>query len=192
MSYFDRLAKSDIHVSLDHVAVSKGDFVNRTRIQQRDGRVMWLTIPTKAGVPINELGTHYAPDHGNWRHKHARSLYQCYPDIPHLATKWFHRHYLVGVLKQTTDFLADQLGVTTERVSSAGLGGSKLGTKSELVLNLCKEVGATTYLSGPHGRDYLDLPAFERAGIEVEWHDYPVVQPVLSAVHDLFSQKVAA
>lgn len=45
-------------------------------------------------------------------------------------------------------------------------------TKSELVFELCKITGASTYISGPLGRGYLDLGRFESAGIKVLFHDY--------------------
>ena len=45
----------------------------------------------------------------------------------------------------------------------------------------CREVGATTYLSGPFGRDYLDVERFERSGIRVLFHDY--APPEYSQAH---------
>jgi hypothetical protein len=33
-------------------------------------------------------------------------------------------------------------------------------------------VGATIYLSGPAGRDYLEVERFAEAGIELRWKDY--------------------
>jgi hypothetical protein len=186
-SYFDRIRQSDIHVVLNHVTLSKGDYVNRTRIKHKKGEPFWLTIPVEYGQPINIVK---CP--GNWRHTHAKSLYQAYPRLQQETNgvgchNWFHRTYLVGVLHNTTDWLCERLGVTTDRISSTALGGDALGVKSELVLNICKEVGADVYLSGPNGKDYLDLPAFDKAGIEVKWHNYPVEQPVLSALHNLFT-----
>ena len=41
-------------------------------------------------------------------------------------------------------------------------------------------VEANSYLSGPFGRDYLDLSAFDEAGINVDFHDYN---------HPVYSQK---
>ena len=38
------------------------------------------------------------------------------------------------------------------------------GTKSNLVLNLCRSEGADTYLSGALGRDYLDDDSFREVG----------------------------
>jgi hypothetical protein len=66
-----------------------------------------------------------------------------------------------------------------------------VGTKSALLANLCVEAGAQTYISGPFGREYIDRSVFERAGIELLFHDYahpvyeqtyPGFEPYMSAV----------
>jgi hypothetical protein len=44
--------------------------------------------------------------------------------------------------------------------------------KSERLLALNQDLGATTYLSGPAAKDYLDESIFTAAGINVEWMDY--------------------
>ena len=44
---------------------------------------------------------------------------------------------------------------------------SATGTKSELLANICKELDATKYISGPYGKDYLEMKYFE--GIDVEF-----------------------
>jgi hypothetical protein len=47
------------------------------------------------------------------------------------------------------------------------------GAKSDMVLNLCREVGADVYLAGTGAsKGYLDLAAFERAGVRVVWQDF--------------------
>ena len=38
--------------------------------------------------------------------------------------------------------------------------------------NLCKELKAKTYLSGPFGRDYLDAKKFSKDNIDIIYHDY--------------------
>jgi len=42
---------------------------------------------------------------------------------------------------------------------------------TERLVNICKDLGATTYLSGPSGRHYMDLTLFENAGINVEFFE---------------------
>lgn len=179
MGLIDRIGKSDLHIVLDHVQHSRGSFENRNRIRQPDGRVQWLTVPTEKGRPLNRtwVGT-------GWAKKHRTALRQAYPkhsvhildgDMVLSTLAWFTTRQLLG---------AANIWPTVTFSSVLEVPGSK----SKLVLNLCKKVGATQYLSGPKGRDYLDLPSFEKAGIEVVWHDYvDPDDPPLSAVHHLFN-----
>src|SRR6185436_14031302 len=46
------------------------------------------------------------------------------------------------------------------------------GDRSERLLGICRQLGASTYVSGPAARDYLDQPLFEDARVAVEWADY--------------------
>ena len=41
-----------------------------------------------------------------------------------------------------------------------------------MVLDICKKINATKYISGPFGRDYLDTNSFNNRGIDVMFHDY--------------------
>jgi hypothetical protein len=40
-------------------------------------------------------------------------------------------------------------------------------TGTDRLVEICKKEGATTYLSGPSGKKYLEMSKFEKAGIEV-------------------------
>lgn len=42
---------------------------------------------------------------------------------------------------------------------------------SETLLTYCLEYGATTYLSGPSGKNYIDVDRFSDHGIKVEFQD---------------------
>ena len=46
------------------------------------------------------------------------------------------------------------------------------GTNWQLVLEICRAVGADTYLSGIGGLNYLDLEAFDHAGVAVLFQQY--------------------
>ena len=46
------------------------------------------------------------------------------------------------------------------------------GGKSDLILNICKEFGATQYLSGDLGVNYLDVEKFYENGIEIIYQNY--------------------
>jgi hypothetical protein len=54
---------------------------------------------------------------------------------------------------------------------------------------LCEQAGATTYLSGPRARAYIDESLFERAGIELQYFDYSGY-PEYPQVHPPFEHNV--
>jgi len=67
-------------------------------------------------------------------------------------------------------------------VRSSDLGVT--GSKGELILALCRKLGATTYLSGVSGRDYLDCPQFEQKGIRVVFQEFH--HPIYRQLHEPF------
>jgi hypothetical protein len=178
LGYFDRIAASDVHVVLDTVQFERNSFTNRNKVRTADGWT-WLTVPVKLrghldGMTIAEV--EIADDH--WRRKHWATILQNYRKAPHFAA---HAEFFEGVfarpwarlcdlLDATTRYLLRALGIETEIRAASALGVT--GRKSELVLNLCRRLGATRYISGVLGRDYLDEAPFRGAGIAVEYQDY--------------------
>ena len=59
------------------------------------------------------------------------------------------------------------------------------GTKSELLANLVKRMNGTTYLSGPSGKDYLDLNYFN--DIKVKYFE-PKVDNCYSTLYNICKQ----
>jgi hypothetical protein len=62
------------------------------------------------------------------------------------------------------------LGISTPIIRSSTLSLS--GSKSDLILALCRQLGASRYLSGVHGRNYLSADDFTASGIEIYYQDY--------------------
>ena len=69
-----------------------------------------------------------------------------------------------------TNIAAIQFEITTKLICSSELTTKSKG--SDQIVELCKAVGGTTYISGPFGRDYLKQSAFESEGIELLFHQY--------------------
>ncbi len=177
--YFDRIARSDLHVVLDHVQFEKNSFVNRNQILGLDGP-FWLTVPVRTkgkfgNLPISEVGIDQS---SKWQRKHLQSIKSTYGRAPFFDTYWPRLESVLqmefsglnDLCRKTTDLLLESLeiDVVHHRSSEHGFESSK----SDLVLEVCKHFGASTYLSGPFGRDYLDLDSFAAAGIKVEYHDF--------------------
>jgi hypothetical protein len=178
LGYCQRIAISDVHVILDHVQFEKNSFTNRNKIRTKDGSLM-LTIPLKTKGLFGQLAINsieIADD--TWRLKHLKTLKGTYSKSPFFKTyeaqllPFFEQKQtqFIDSILPMNEWLLKQLGIETKLVKSSDIKPE--GTKSDLVLNICKELGASTYLSGPIGRDYLDMKSFKDANIEVEFHDY--------------------
>jgi hypothetical protein len=181
LGYFDRINQSDIAVVLDTVMLersSKTRFTNRNKVRTENGW-SWLTIPVQTsglGQPL--IKDVLIENEQNWQGKHWGTIQQNYSkcsffsDHAFFFRKLFETEWklLSELLAISTNYLLDTLQIEAAMVSSSNL--SVDGQKADLILSICKELGATSYISGPFGRDYLNLTDFEAAGIEVIFHDY--------------------
>ena len=197
LGYFERIAKSDLHIVLDDVQFEKNSFTNRNKIRTAEGW-SWLTVPVQTkgkfgDLVLKDLRTANTLD---WRRKHWQSLRLNYSKAPKFvqygtyfeeiyATQW---RKLTPLMMELTHHLLRTFAIRTRILFSSELGVS--GRKSDLVLNLCRAVQADVYLSGPLGRHYLDEPSFTQAGISVLYHDYQ--HPTYQQVHGDFVPYMAA
>jgi hypothetical protein len=178
LGYFHKIALSDVFVFLDTTQFEKNSFVNRNRIKTPQGP-LWLTVPVSLqGHLTNEIG-HTAIAGQHWRDKHWRTLELNYRKAPFWLryAPELEKTYRAGYA--TIDQLCfDQLllfnrwlGLGTRIVRSSELPptGSR---KQHLVLDLCKSVRASLYVSGALGRGYLEQKAFSREGIALYFQDY--------------------
>jgi len=183
LGYFERIARSDAHVVLDHVQFEKNSFVNRNRVLTASGPT-WLTLPVRTkgrfgALPIHTVEIDNTTD---WRRKHWSTIQQSYAHAPHFAeyAGFFQEIYeadwelLAPLCETITSYLLEALGIDTPRQFSTAMALS--GGKSDLVLEICQAMGAKHYLSGALGRDYLAVERFESAGLQVTFQDY--VHPV--------------
>ena len=69
-----------------------------------------------------------------------------------------------------TDWMFGRLGITSKRVRASELDVT--GSADDLVVNICKAVGATVYISGQGAKDYQDENKFKSCGIELQYQDY--------------------
>ena len=206
LGYLDRIRRSDLHVVLDTVPMdhaSRTKFANRNRVRTADGWC-WLTVPvlTKGEARHTPLRELEIVDDAPWAAKHLRTLEACYARAPFFAThepflrETYAAHWrrLEPLCRHLTDWLLAAFAVRTPLVAASTLGVG--ASKDELILGICREVGATTYVSGPFGRDYLREELFEQAGIEVVYDAFvhpvyqqvfPGFEPAMSAIDMLFN-----
>jgi len=183
LGYLDRMVKADLFVLLDHVQFERRNYQNRASIRIED-EARWLTVPVvqisqKERIIEKRIDNPPEPLNRWWGTKHFQTLKFAYRKAP------YFQHYaprvqelletrfelLVDLNDAFLDFLRKELAITTPLVKSSELAVE--GHRSDLLLNICKAVGADTFLGGMGGsRQYLDTEAFAKAGVAVEWQDY--------------------
>lgn len=178
LGLFKKIATADTFVLFDEVQYQPKDYNNRNKIWSPQGP-MWLTVPVYTnGHRLKTINQIEINNTLPWQRKHWKSIEQSYRKAPYwhsIATdlEWFYQSHWThltelnhGMLK----YFLDVLGITVvyDRASKHDFRGQK----SALVLDMCQQMGASTYIFGALGKDYADVAAFEGAGIEVRFQDY--------------------
>ena len=176
--YFDIIHDADLFVFYDDVQFTKNDWRNRNQIKSLNG-LEWLTIPVgkNENRRINEVRI---PPDSSWTKHHWQRIEASYQGAeyfkeygPWLRGVLLHERWeTLSALNQhiIRTISQDFLGVSTSFVRSQDFAIS--GQKQERLLSLLESLGASTYISGPAAKNYLEPARFAEVGINVEWKDY--------------------
>jgi hypothetical protein len=182
LGYLHRMAQVDLFVLLDHVQFERRNYQNRTMIRLED-QSRWLTVPVvqrsqKERILDKEVDN-TLDGSKRWGANHFATLRHAYrdagffdtyaPELKRLFDASFGR--LVDLNQAGLDILRDAFGITTPLARSSELAVE--GARGDLILNICRAVGAKKYMVGFGGsRGYLDADAFAAAGVEIVLHEF--------------------
>ena len=176
--YFDLIAAADECILLDEVQFTKRDWRNRNRIKTPQG-IQWLTVPVLTRGAYHQAISATRIVDGQWSKVHWESLARSYRRAPHFDSvaqvvkpiylEQRHTH-LSELNRVLIGAVCGVLGIPTRVNASSDY--ELTGTKSERLVSLCRQSGATEYITGPAARAYLDETLFGRTGIRVRWFDY--------------------
>ena len=181
LGYLHRMAQVDAFVVLDHVQFERRNYQNRSQIRI-DGEARWLTVPVEQHSQKERIFDKRVDNRDAarpWGRSHFATLRHAYREADHFATyapalkRIFDARWerLVDLNAAMLEFLMEAFGIATRIVRSSQLGAD--GAKSDLILQLCRAVGADALLAGFGGsRAYLDAAAFARQGIAIRYHAF--------------------
>ena len=207
LGYLHRMAQADLFVLLDHVQFERRNYQNRTMIRMND-EARWLTVPVVQRSRDERIVDKEVDNRLDgskwWSANHFLTLRHAYREARFFdayaaafkrlfETRW---EKLVDLNQAGLDLLRDAFGIRTRLVRSSQLAVA--GARGELILNICRAVGAKTLIAGMGGsRGYLDAEAFARAGVRIVPHAWqhpeypqcgaPAFIPGLSAIDLLFN-----
>ena len=196
------MRKSDLFVIYDDTQFEKGVFQHRNKIRIYKGW-KWLTVPVeKKHININEvmIRNDVKISGINWPEYHFREIHNNYRESPYYGgyeeelRSIYESEYqrVIDLNMRIIYFLMQAFGIHTKIIYSSQLGIESKSTQA--LVDIVKKVGGDVYLSGPSGRNYLDLSLFE--DVKVDFHEFkhPIYKqcykgfiPNMSAIDALFN-----
>jgi len=176
--YFDVIHLVDELVLYDDVQFTKADWRNRNRIKTQGG-VKWLTVPVEVKGKYSQKIKDTRISDPRWTKKHWETIRHSYSktgffmDYRELFEDLYlncKEEFLSRVNFRFLEAINRVLGIETKISWSSDYQLPE--GKNERLISICKEAGATKYISGPAAKDYLDESNFQQEGIDVEWMDY--------------------
>lgn len=184
VGYFNIIKNSDVFVFFDDVKFEKHSWQMRNRLKElsKDNESpVWIRIPTKISKTNTLIKDVLIDNSQNWKENHIKAFQvnygKRYDDIDFLHDL-YNREWdkLVDFNIEFITNCCKFLEITTKLVKSSDLNCN--GKKGELVLNICKNLGATEYFTSVGAVDYLEdyRKMFDESNIRITYHDY--IHPV--------------
>jgi hypothetical protein len=202
LGFFDKMRKADLFLLVDHVQFERQNFQNRTMIKTGDGP-RWATVPVRQNSRderiVDKLIDNSRQGRLRWGRKLLTTLKYAYQAAPHFSayepelTEIFESPWesLALLNIRLIEFCREALGIRTPMRRSSELDIK--GAKSDMVLDLCRQLKADAYLAGTGGsRGYLDAAAFAQEGVRILWQDFRHPRYAQAPAREAFVEKMSA
>ena len=172
--YFDFINSVDLFIVYDDIPFgSKGSWRHRNQVKTKSG-LKWVSVPVKSKreLPIDRV---LICEDISWQMNHRGLLkdsLQSSPFFEDTICLWEEcitgREATISQLNiKLIKTICAYLKITTPIVMSRDYQVE--GSKTERLIQLLKKVGATTYLSGPTAKGYIDEKLFREHKIRLEY-----------------------
>lgn len=178
--FFHKARLSDVFVILDSVQFPRGTtWMTRNRFKNDQG-TLWITIPVwKKGRGLQRIDEVMICREGRWQRKHLASVKHAYADAPYFSEHLeFMEALFSGRYEKLIDlnmviirYLARHLAIETQIKLLSELEIKEKGDR--LLIELCRHLGASTYLAQRAAQKYLDADLFQQAEIRLRYFNSP-------------------
>ena len=195
IGYFALMDEADRFVFLDNVQFEKQSWQQRNRIKTSNGWT-WLSVPVIRKFP-QRIDATRINNSQNWMRKQWKTIEQNYrraryweryraPLSEIYSRNWEH---LVGLNLEIIFWLMEEFGIHTETLRASKLPVS--GEKVSLLIDICRYLGASVYLSPAGSACYIEEDnQFNAEGISLEYQRYK--HPIYRQLYGEFISHMAA
>lgn len=195
LGLFHKIALADHFCVFDRVQYQTKDFNNRNKIKTQAGE-LWLSVPVESKEHFNKLLCDIKIVQGNWQRKQLKSIKLAYQKTPYFE-RYFDGIEEVLTRKQVFlsdlnhDFLIKMLSWLKIDCSISKASDFEFqGRKSDLVLDMCLQLNASSYIFGAQGKNYAEIDKFTKAGITPIFQNY--VHPTYPQINGKFTPFMSA
>jgi hypothetical protein len=186
-----KIACSDMFVLLDEVQYVPQDWISRNQIKSQDGPLR-LTVPVFTRGHLNrKISEIEVQNNLPWRRKHWRSIEANYRDAKYFSrystfveelykSNWSH---IAELDASILGWFIEVLGIETTIIKMSDFSFQR--RKSELLLEMCLQFGASAFLFGAQGILYANVDDFRKEGIEPIFQNY--IHPSYQQLHGDFT-----
>tara|TARA_Y100000817_G_C16785808_1_gene512740 strand:- start:434 stop:1111 length:678 start_codon:yes stop_codon:yes gene_type:complete len=175
--FFHKLSLADTFVLLDNTQF-QFDYTNRNKILKSDGNWTRISIPIKKHqkfLPIKDIEI---DNDKNWKIQNLNLLLSCYENSKYFylyknffeelfSSEWKYLYEInLEIIKKCIEWLDIKINLVKESELNVN------GESSEKLVNICKKLGAKTYVSGPGGKKYLNQNLFYDNDIRLVYQNF--------------------
>lgn len=177
--WFDVVRSCDELVLLDEVQYTRRDWRNRNKVKTAGG-TKWISVPVQTKGRYTQRIDETLVSEPGWAEQHWALIDQNYrragafathgPQVQALLERAAPLERLSDVNRTLLEGCMAMLGIDTPIRWSTEYEGADDPT--ERLLSISEQAGATTYVSGPAAKAYMDVDLFAARGIDIEWFEY--------------------
>ena len=156
LGFFQKMEMADVFVLLDDVKFCKNEFYNRNRFKNKQERDEWFTVPVEKKANSKLIKDVYVAKDFGWKKKLLKQMYYNFKED---FSDIYEHEKIIDMNIDSIEYCRKKLNINNKIINSSELNIN--GVKSERLSNICKELGATEYISGPFGKNYLDVSFFD-------------------------------
>lgn len=188
LGYFQLIRCADVFVIYDNIKYTKRGWINRNRILE-NGAPGLITLPLKNGPDSADIRERHIAEQFD-RQRLLRRLANAYRKAPQFSAVMALLEPLVkcpddnlfAYLRNSIVGICAYLGIDTKIVTSSSVAADHALSGQDRVLDLCRALGASTYINPIGGTDLYDAKAFADKGIELRFLRSPTISyPQFSA-----------
>jgi|SRR3989344_9397235 len=201
LGFFNKLKQANKLVMYDIADYTKNDVQNRNKIRTKEGWI-YLTVPIEKKYYRRPFYEVLLSENNKWQNKHWKAIKLNYSKADYFDSykDFFEKLYkkkfmtLLELNECITIYLIKEFGINLDIIKTTDLELNRELKGTEMLIEILKKAGATTYLAGIGSKSYLDESKFKEIKLAYNCYIHPIYkqqfpgfQKYMSAIDLLFN-----